>query len=145
MGLEIIVWNRDTLDCKIDLWLIEGTAASSATSKNPTKSQTAFKGWLLEPFMGTISLQHDIDNITVAEIPITLDLLANSSYSTVLISKCANIASPYDETLLVKSGSVNEGKTGDNQTQHIPDVSGVRVLQIPIILSVILMTFNHIS
>ena len=93
--------------------------------------------------MGTISLQHDIDNITVAEI---LDLLANSSYSPVLISKCANIASPYDEILLVKSGSVNDGKTGnDNQTQHIPDVSRVRVLQIPIILSVILMTLNNIS
>lgn len=108
MGLEVIVWNRDTLDCKIKL-LITGTKnLKSNQSLNSNLSQDAFKKWLLEPELGTISLQHDINNLTVIEIPPTLNLLQNSSYSPVLISKCANIEFLYDDGIIKKLGAMTD-------------------------------------
>lgn len=120
--------------------LNKGTEASS--KKNSTKSQVAFHGWLQEPLKGTISLQHDIDNNTVAEIPITLDLLTNSGYSPVLISKCANLL-PFDETDIKGGTSVSGHKsTGGNNDQYV--TSGEFIVQIPVILSITLIILNNI-
>lgn len=108
LGLKVIVWNRDTFDCKIEL-LNTGTKKSKSNQlSNLTLSQDAFKKWLLEPEIGTISLQHDINNFTVLEIPPTLDLLKNSSYSPVLVSQCANITVLYDDGIIEKLGAITE-------------------------------------
>ena len=76
--------------------------------------------------VGTISLQHDIYNITVAEVPFTLDILKNSSYSVELISKCRNIYPVYDNHILEKTSFTPEYSTA---TQRNPNnISGINYI-----------------
>jgi hypothetical protein len=71
-------------------------------------AQDAYKGWMQEPIVGTISLQHDINNATVVEIPPTLDILKNSSYSSVLVSECANITVVYNDKIIKKAEQLSD-------------------------------------
>jgi hypothetical protein len=98
MNLKPILWNRDTFD-----WT---KVYGSNKSSKKLIAQDAFNEWMLEPVFGTISLQHDIVNSTVQEIPPTLDILKESGYFPVLLSKCANITTIYNDTMIEQAGEL---------------------------------------
>jgi hypothetical protein len=100
MNLQVMMWNRDTMD-----WT---KVYGSNKSSKKLIAQDAFNGWMLESVFGTISLQHDIVNATVEEIPPTLDTLKGSSYVPVLLSKCTNITIIYNDTMIALAGELTD-------------------------------------
>lgn len=107
--------------------LIKGTKVYGANKFiSDTLAQDAYNKWMQEPEFGTISLQHDIRNATVVEIPPTLDILKSSSYIPVLLSQCTNTTLIYNDETIKKAGALTETankivRDVDNKTTISPN------------------------
>jgi peptidoglycan/xylan/chitin deacetylase (PgdA/CDA1 family) len=77
MGMQIILWNRDTEDA----WSLNVNAT--------------FAQWFSQPQMGTISLQHDLFPSAGAQIPETLAMASRSGYRFRTVMSCLGRSDGY--------------------------------------------------
>jgi hypothetical protein len=77
MGMNVVLWNRDTND-------------ASSMTVNATFAQ-----WFSQPQIGTISLQHDLFQSAAAQIPQTLNMTANTGYRYRTVVDCLGRTDAY--------------------------------------------------
>lgn len=76
MGFTTILWSKDTDD-----WAGNDVAAQ-------------FYKWVNAPMTGTITLQHDVEQMTVSQAPAGMALVKQSGYRTRTVAECLN-TDPY--------------------------------------------------
>ena len=98
MGMDVIIWNRDSND-----WVLGSTDPKDFFGdKAETAIPAKFASWVSqEPMAGSISLQHGIF-FSLGGIAPSLDVLNQSRYSLVNISECIG-KTAYSNKLLLKA------------------------------------------
>jgi len=93
LGLDIISWNKDTLD-----YILTYSEESYYVGTGFKLSDTAekvipplFETWIAElPMTGTISLQHDGCDLSAPGIVPSLDVLMKANHTMIKVSECIN-------------------------------------------------------
>jgi peptidoglycan/xylan/chitin deacetylase (PgdA/CDA1 family) len=82
MGLEIIYWTRDTDDWKLNFTPIDNWT--------PKTVYDLFRTWASEAPQGSISLQHDIQEVPTTLVPEVLTILGNK-FNFKTLNACVNV------------------------------------------------------
>ena len=114
VGLEPIIWNRDTLDWMFQNYngVIRGASPGPPkivddiwVAQTPQQIPDLFKIWVSEANFTTsvISLQHDLYEFSAKEVPASLDNLMNTRFTVVDVLQCLKMANPYNDDILIKA------------------------------------------